>query len=194
MKLFWLVSIAFTAIGLGAIVVWDFADLFPVSLIFAAIMLVLILIAVRRKWGKERRWIVVDGSNVLYWNNDIPRLETVREVAQELVGRGFSPLVVFDANAGYKVAGRYLNERALSRSLRLPANWIHVVHKSTPADPFILKVAIDLGTRIVTNDRYRDWIDLHPEILGADFLIKGRYRNGALVLSGVMVQQTAPAP
>ncbi len=47
----------------------------------------------------KRNWIIVDGSNVLYWKNSAPQIDTLRDVLRLLRERGYSPGVVFDANA-----------------------------------------------------------------------------------------------
>jgi hypothetical protein len=139
-----------------------------------------------RRWFFFRRappnWIVVDGSNVMHWKDGTPQIETVREVLDRLTALGFSPGVVFDANAGYKIAGRYRHDHAFGKLLGLPESRVLVVAKGTPADPILLAAARDLGARIVTNDRYRDWAETHPEVREAGHLIRGGYRDGALWL------------
>lgn len=137
----------------------------------------------RRRPGP--RWIVVDGSNVMHWLDGTARMEPVTEVLRELTARGFSPGVVFDANAGYKLEGRYLGEHRLARWLDLPRDRVHVVPKGTPADVFILRSARGLGAQIVTNDRYRDWSADYPEVEGPDLLIRGHYREGRLELAEI---------
>jgi hypothetical protein len=89
---------------------------------------------------------------------------------------------MFDANAGYKLAGQYLHDGALGRQLGLPKDRVMVVPRGTPADPMILTAARDLNARIVTNDRYRDWIETYPEINNPGHLIRGGFRNGQLWL------------
>ena len=42
--------------------------------------------------------------------------------------------------------------------------------------------ARDLGARIVSNDRYRDWAADHPEVATPGHLVRGGYREGALWL------------
>lgn len=128
------------------------------------------------------KWIVVDGSNVMHWKAGTPQINTVREVLHKLRALGFSPRVVFDANAGYKIAGRYQHDDAFGRLLDLPETRVMVVAKGTPADPVLLAAARDLGTRIVTNDRFRDWVETYPEVREAGHLIRGGYRDGALWL------------
>lgn len=128
----------------------------------------------------DRPFIVVDGSNVLYWRDNTPRIETVREVIHHLTTLGFAPGVVFDANAGHLVAGKYQHDHALGRQLGLPTDRVMVVPKGTPADPTIIMAARDLGARVVTNDRYRDWADQHPQVSQPGFLVRGGYRDGQL--------------
>ncbi len=138
-----------------------------------------------RIWGKRassKQAIVVDGSNVLYWKDETPRIEAVREVVDHLSRRGFTVGVVFDANAGYLISDRYHHDRDMGKMLGMPEARVLVVPKGTPADPYILAAARDLGARIVTNDRYRDWVDDHPEIRMPGHLIKGGYRGQALWL------------
>ncbi|PRY26733.1 Zc3h12a-like ribonuclease protein [Aliiruegeria haliotis] len=126
--------------------------------------------------------ILLDGSNVMHWNGGEARLETVRDVLTRLTALGFTPGVVFDANAGYKMAGRYLGDRMLARELGLPLSRVMVVSIGTPADPVLLAAARDLGGRVVSNDRFRDWRPDHPELSEPDHVIRGGYRDGKLWL------------
>ena len=128
------------------------------------------------------RHIVVDGSNVMHWRDNVADIGVVREVVLTLSSLGYSPGVAFDANAGYLISGKYMNERAFSQILGLPLDRILVVGKGTPADPAILGAARDLGARIVSNARYRDWAADHPEVATPGHLVRGGYREGALWL------------
>jgi hypothetical protein len=51
---------------------------------------------------------------------------------------------VFDANAGYKLLGKYKHDDAFGRLLGLPADRVMVVGKGKPADPTILRAAREL--------------------------------------------------
>ncbi|WP_282153698.1 NYN domain-containing protein [Ruegeria atlantica] len=139
------------------------------------------------KWLRRSKapenWAVVDGSNILHWREGIPDIATVREVVDALTASGLTPGVVFDANVGYKISDRYMNDKALASLLGLPVDRVMVAPKGTPADPLVLQVARDLSATIVTNDRFRDWVDDYPDVLPAKELVQGGYRNGALWLA-----------
>lgn len=143
---------------------------------------ILILRAMVRPKAPALPTVILDGSNVMHWRDNTPQIETLREVIVALERAGFAPGVVFDANAGYKLIGRYLHDDTLSRVLGLPRSRVMIVNKGEPADPKILRAARDHGARVVTNDRFRDWIAEFPEITQAGALIRGGYRNGALWL------------
>ena len=46
----------------------------------------------------------------------------------------------------------------------------------------LVEDAAKRGARIVTNDRYRDWAEGHPEIAHPGHLIRGSFRGGSLRL------------
>lgn len=163
---------------------WSDAQLPAAAAALAALVLVL-RAAINRHWTralKAQDWVLLDGSNVMYWRDGEPRVNTLRDVIQHLTRLDHSVAVVFDANAGYLVAGQYLHDQAFARLLGLPVSRVMVVPKGTPADPFLLDAAADLGARIVTNDRYRDWIESYPELRRPGALIPGGYRAGKLWL------------
>ena len=156
-------------------------------LLIAAPAALAALILALRAWIRVRRqapprWIVIDGSNVMHWADGKPQLGTLRAVVDHLTALGFAPGVVFDANAGYKIAGGYRHDGALGKMLNLPADRVMVVPKGTQADPVLLAAARDLGARIVSNDRFRDWAEAHPEIAEPGRLIRGGFRDGKLWL------------
>lgn len=136
----------------------------------------------RRVAAGPRRSIVVDGSNIMHWKDETPRLDTLREVVRSLAEQGYQPGVIFDANAGYKLAGRYMDDRPLARALGLPPDRVLVVPKGEPADPVILTAARDLGAVVLSNDRFRDWAADFPEVVQPGHLRRGGYRDGMLWL------------
>jgi Zc3h12a-like Ribonuclease NYN domain len=134
---------------------------------------------------RDRNWILVDGSNVMHWEDNTPHIEPVRRVVAVLKAQGLDPGVVFDANAGWKLMGRYLGETELGKILDLPPDQVLVVPKGSPADPWLLTTARDFGARIVTNDRFRDWAEAHPEVDRPGFLVRGSLSGSGVWLEGM---------
>ncbi len=130
---------------------------------------------------------------MLYWKDNTPKLETLLEVIAALKAMGFSPGVVFDANAGHLISGKYQHDGAFGRMLGLPEDRVMVVAKGTPADPFVLAAAKDLGAQIVSNDRFRDWAEAHPEVRDPARFIRGEYRDGKLMLQTVAPNRAVSA-
>lgn len=135
--------------------------------------------------GRAASWILVDGSNVMHWQDNLPRLDPLIRVVENLKRLGYAPGVVFDANAGWKLFGRYVNESEMAHLLGLPSEQVLVAPKGTPADPYLLMTALDFKARIVTNDRYRDWAEEYPEVQEKGFLVRGGLRDGTVWLNGL---------
>jgi len=136
--------------------------------------------------------ILIDGSNVIHWQDNTPQLEPLLQVVRNLSARGLKVGVVFDANVGYKLTGKFLGERDLSRLLALPRSQIFVVPKGTQADPYLLDTARHLKAQIVTNDRFRDWAEVYPEVAEPGWLISGGIRDGQPWLNGLEAREGAP--
>jgi Zc3h12a-like Ribonuclease NYN domain len=132
----------------------------------------------RLKPPEEKNVILVDGSNVMHWLDEKPQLAPLVQVIRSLQAQGYKPGVVFDANAGHMLVGRYLNEGDFATMLSLPRSQVLVVPRGTQADPFLLDSANEFGARIVTNDRFRDWAEAHPKVLENGFLIRGGCGRG----------------
>jgi hypothetical protein len=134
---------------------------------------------------REKKWILVDGSNVMHWEDNTPHIEPVRRVVSALKAQGLDPGVVFDANVGWKLVGRYLGERELGQILDLPPDQVLVVPKGSPADPWLLTTARDFSAQIVTNDRFREWAEAHPEISTPGVLVRGSLTSNGVWLEGM---------
>ena len=154
------------------------------ALLLAPVLLAgLVVVLWRRKRAAGRRpWAVLDGSNILYWMGGAPDLAPVRAVLDRLGAQGYEACVVFDANAGHLLFGRYAGARDFAARLGLPERRVMVVPRGTPADPAILAAAREVGGIIVTNDRYRDWVEKDPDLRDTIHLVTGGYREGALWL------------
>lgn len=169
-----------SAAGLAvALILPGWTDLLLLAIPSAIASLVLLL---KAALGRQRIWLMIDGSNVIHWKGGQPDIATLIAVIDHVCDLGYTPLVIFDANVGYKLDGRYLNDRALASSLGLPVKHVQVMPKGQPADPAILAASRKLDARIVTNDRFRDWQDSFPEIEDPGHLVRGGYRTGRLRL------------
>lgn len=141
----------------------------------------LILLGSAARKGRET-FVVIDGSNVMFWEANRPSLDAVLQVVEYARSSGLTPLVWFDANVGYKVSDKYLGPVPLARQMGLPSRQIFVAPKGTPADPLLLERAQKLGARIVTNDKFRDWAEAFPCINSPGMLRQGRIQGGQLSL------------
>ncbi|MCE8532970.1 hypothetical protein KBY24_06205 [Ruegeria pomeroyi] len=151
-----------------------FGSILTPALLAATLGVVIgVVLVLRFRLRKAPIWIIIDGSNVLYWREETPNLQTVRQCVEGLVRNGWTPLLWFDANVGYLVGSRYMGPHELSRALRYPASLINVAPKGTPADPLLIEQAGDLGARIVTNDRFRDWVETYPQVADPDLFLRG---------------------
>ncbi|MCB6179153.1 hypothetical protein LHP98_13590 [Rhodobacter sp. Har01] len=135
-----------------------------------------------RTAAEQRPFAVIDGSNVMHWHDNRPDLAPVAAVVETLRRAGYQPGVIFDANAGYKLANRYQGDAQLAYFLDLPAKDVLVVPKGQQADPFLLDFARDTGAIVISNDRFRDRIADYPELATQGRLIRGDWRDGKVVL------------
>lgn len=180
-----LVLLSLSLLSVVAASFWPTPNNGPFLIAFFSTAASLILVA--RAWlgGCKRAstWAIVDGSNVMHWKDGKPDLATLKEVLSALTEAGLKPGVVFDANAGYKIIGHYMNDRAFARVLKLPVNRVMIAPKGTPADPLILRAARENKARIVTNDQFRDWLEDYPELRDPSTAIRGGFKQGKLWLS-----------
>jgi hypothetical protein len=146
---------------------------FLISLLCAVAALLILL----RERKTACNWIVVDGSNVMHWERDTPDVRSVFHVIVALKTEGYVPIVWFDANAGYLIGDRYMGPAPLARLIGLSERQVFIAPKGTPADPLLLKDAVALKARVVTNDRYRDWEEQFPQIREKGFLVRGRVQR-----------------
>ncbi|MBZ0122811.1 MAG: hypothetical protein K8F31_02885 [Roseovarius sp.] len=149
----------------------------------AALVLLLSAFALRKR--RHGNWVLIDGSNVMHWKGGSPQVETLKDVIAKIAEQRLSPAVVFDANAGYLLAGKYKHHHAMAKMVGLSEDRVMVAPKGTPADSFLLMAARDFDAPIVTNDRYRDWAGEYPEIGQPGRLIRGGYSKGVLWLENI---------
>jgi hypothetical protein len=176
--LFLFVSLA--GFGLAYLETGDLTSAY--SLIAACAVVASILLSLWTGQKPKLPVILVDGSNVLHWANNQPDIAPVLAVVHALKAKGYAPGVMFDANARYKIGGRYLDDRDFAMQLGLPLDRVFVVPKGTQADAYLLEYARDEDAQIVTNDRFRDWADKFPMVTRPGVLIRGGIRDGAVWL------------
>lgn len=128
--------------------------------------------------------IVVDGSNVLFWGGD-PSPITLTRVVDDLRAKGFSPFVIFDANIGYKLQDRYMDDAPMARLLALPVSQVLVVEKGVIADERILEVATEGGLQVVSNDRFRDWKVKYPIVGKKGRILRGSVKGGNVIWQSI---------
>ncbi|ANT63012.1 hypothetical protein AYJ57_21290 (plasmid) [Salipiger sp. CCB-MM3] len=118
-----------------------------------------------------RRWrsdlAIVDGSNVMHWDEQTPKIETLQAVIDLLLANRQTPHVVFDRNAGFKLTGKPATIQKIKSLMARDVN-MEYCPPSEPADISIISLAIDLGAPIVSNDQFKDSIRARhvPKIKG----------------------------
>ena len=127
-----------------------------------------------------RNAIVVDGSNVMHWGG-APSSVVLSRVLRSLESKGYTPIVFFDASAGYQLSDRYRDEKYLSDAIDVPQAHVCVVDKGVIADQSILAFSADHGLRVVSNDQYRDWRVHFPHLDRKGAVLRGTYENGTVI-------------
>ena len=152
------------------------------SAVAASVLLLRAALAGLPAARKAGPWIVIDGSNVMYWRDERPSLVALQQVVAAVETAGFRPMIWFDANVGYKLGTRYMGEAELSQALSLGRSQIRMAPKGTPADALLLAHATKLGTGVVSNDRFRDWAAAFPSVAEEGVLVRGRWVDGTVRL------------
>lgn len=135
----------------------------------------------RKKPASDQREIAIDGTNVLYWNDNEPSLDSLRAVIAHLAGKGFLPFVFLDASSRHHLRDTSLDEAGFARALSLHPARVMVCPAGTEADVFLLKFARDQKLAVVSNDRFGDRKDLAR----GTKLVKGVIANGKPILDGL---------
>ncbi|WP_296431958.1 hypothetical protein [Yoonia sp.] len=135
--------------------------------------------------GPPANAIVVDGSNVMHWAED-PSAKVLSRVLRALEQKGYTPIVFFDANVGYKLDDHYYDESKIAWLIGVPAWHVCVVSRGVVADEAILAFASDHHLRVVTNDKFRDWRVQFPHADKKGILVGGTWREGSVVWRGTL--------
>jgi len=127
------------------------------------------------------RRIVIDGTNVMYWDGDTAQLDTLRSVVDYLKRRDIDPIVFLDASSRHHLKDKSLTERGFAQALGLSQKQVMVCPAGTEADVFILKFAKSEGLPILSNDRFGDRSNLAKGIK----IVKGVITAGRPILDGL---------
>jgi len=112
------------------------------------------------RWNN--RVAVIDGSNVTYWGDEgFADLDAVKAIVRFLKKEGSTPIVVFDANIGFKVADKHMNVDDLVNKLGGDIE-VEIVKSGTVADRRIVELAEQRKATIVSNDLFRDSLRARP--------------------------------
>jgi Zc3h12a-like Ribonuclease NYN domain len=125
--------------------------------------------------------IVIDGTNVLYWDGEQAELSTLCIVVDDLRRRGYAPFVFLDASSRHHLNDTSLTEKSFAKALGLPQARVRVCPAKTEADAFILKFAREQALPVVSNDRFGD---RHQQTRGLK-LVKGIIARGRPIFDGL---------
>jgi len=135
----------------------------------------------RKKARPGQPEIVIDGTNVLYWNDNEASLDSLRAVIVHLSGKGFLPFVFLDASSRHHLRDKSLDEASFARALSVHPGRVMVCPAGTEADVFLLKFARDNNLAVVSNDRFGD----RKALVRGTKLVKGVIVNGKPILDGL---------
>lgn len=114
---------------------------------------------------------VVDGLNVCLYRRESPSLPLLLTLLLELTRRGHSFVCLFDASTRFKLTQD--DASAYAQLVKLLPRYCHEITGGIRADDFILLRADRHGSRIITNDRFKDYIHRYVWVTERDRLVKG---------------------
>ena len=130
---------------------------------------------------KATRQIAIDGTNVLFWRDEVAQLQTLRVVVDHLRYQGIDPVIFLDASSRHHIGDKSLDEQKFARALGVPQKRVMVCPARTEADAFILQYAGEHKLPVVSNDRFRD----RPREARNIRLIRGRFNGDRPILKGL---------
>ena len=119
--------------------------------------------------------VVVDGSNVMYWDGKEPSVGSVERVLKALIEQCQKVTVFFDSNVGYMLFDRLVDREELAQALGLDVERVTIVPGGVDADKFILQYAIQDDATIVSNDMFRDYPSLNGKVERVSGVIAGEH-------------------
>jgi hypothetical protein len=124
--------------------------------------------------------IVVDGYDVMHWGGEASEV-VLKTVIDDLKTQGLTPIVVFNADAGYKLRDHYLDEAGLARICGLRAQSVILMDHDLASDKRILEIAEKSRLTVVSNSQYSDWSVTFPFVRKRGRIKRGTWKNGAVV-------------
>jgi len=110
------------------------------------------------KYKKEK--IIVDGSNVAWASkrDGRPDIDNIEMVRLELERRGYAPIIIVDSNLRHIIPEidkeRFERWVEDEKVIQAPAQ--------IKADDVLLKFADERGVKIVSNDTFKEYVDIYP--------------------------------
>jgi hypothetical protein len=105
--------------------------------------------------------VIIDAANVAHFKkgkNSNPRLVHVLKAIESLKNLGYEPYTIADASLRHEI------DKKEEFNTLLEEGEIHQVPAGTAADHFILKIAYEEDTKILSNDLFREYNDEFKDI------------------------------
>ncbi len=112
----------------------------------------------------RRKRILVDGSNMAYMvkdNDGKPTLEGIEKIVKELENKGYYPIIIIDASLRYKISDA--DKDMLEKYIQ--GYKLQQVPSKVMADELLLNIAYRKDLKIVSNDRFKDFIKEYQKYL-----------------------------
>src|ERR1044072_6513928 len=111
--------------------------------------------------AEAKEVIVIDGANVAYEERSAggkPKLSNLLRVRGELEERGLEAVIIVDASLKFDIDDQSQREALIQsqQARQVPA--------VTEAGYVIIQFVEQFNARVVTNDRYKDYLDQYPWI------------------------------
>lgn len=105
--------------------------------------------------------IIVDGANVAYAErsaNGQPKISNLVAMRNALEERGYRPIIIVDASLRHDIDDPDQLEVLLNQGA------VRQAPADTDADYFVIALAKDENSQIVTNDEYSDYRERNPDL------------------------------
>ncbi|MDY6958902.1 MAG: hypothetical protein SVK08_07055, partial [Halobacteriota archaeon] len=118
--------------------------------------------------------VVIDASNVAYWEDAKPKLGSVLAILDKLDELGISYLCVVGPRLRHVIDDRVGLEKLLKRSnvVQSPAK--------KDADIFVIDYATKYDAKIISNDQYNEYCKDYPMLLEKGRIVEGLIFDGKI--------------